>query len=435
MANKFTQLWKIPDLRNKVLFVLGLLVVMRIAAHIPVPGVATEGLKQFFGSNQILGLLNIFSGGALENFSIIMLGLGPYITASIIFQLLSYIIPRLEELQKEGEMGQRKINQWTRLLTVPLALLQSYATITLLSRTGSNFFGTQQVPGTQGLIPALSLPQMIAAMITIMAGSMFLMWLGELITEKKIGNGISLLIFAGIVAQIPVSAQRFFATFDQTKVLGTILFLAIALITILAVVFITEGQRNIPVSYARRIRGNRVYGGVNTHLPMRVNQAGVIPIIFAISLVLFPPLIAQFFLRFNVAWVSTGAQLIINLFNNQLFYGVFYFVLVVAFTYFYTYVIFHPDQIAENLQKQGGFVPGIRPGPPTAQYLARISNRILLTGALFLGAIAVLPVILQSTSGQSLVIGGTSLLIVVSVVIETVKQVDAQLVMRDYESL
>lgn len=435
MANKITQLWKIPDLRRKILFVLGILVIVRVAAHIPVPGVATEGLKQFFGSNQILGLLNIFSGGALQNFSIVMLGLGPYITASIIFQLLGYIIPRLEELQKEGEQGQRKINQWTRLLAVPLSLLQAYATITLLARTGSNFFGKGQVAGTQGLISSLTPFQMIAAIITITAGSIFLMWLGELITEKKIGNGISLLIFAGIVAQIPTSAQRFFATFDQTKVLGALLFLALALVTIVAVVFITEGQRNIPVSYARKIRGNRVYGGVNTHLPMRVNQAGVIPIIFAVSLVVFPPLVAQFLLRVNIAWLASGAQFIINLFNNQIFYGVFYFILVVAFTYFYTYVVFHPDQISENLQKQGGFIPGIRPGPPTTQYLARISNRILLTGALFLGLIAVLPVIVRDTSGQSFVIGGTSLLIVVSVVIETVKQIDAQLVMRDYESL
>ncbi|MBI3956376.1 MAG: preprotein translocase subunit SecY [Candidatus Kerfeldbacteria bacterium] len=435
MTNAFLQLWKIPDLRKKILFVLALLVVVRIGAHIPVPGIATEGLKQFFNSNQILGLLNIFSGGALENFSIIMLGLGPYITASIIFQLLGYIIPSLEELQKEGEQGQRKINQWTRLLAVPLSLLQAYATITLLARTGSNFFGTQNVPGTQGLLGALSTLDLLAAMVVITAGSMFIMWLGELITEKKIGNGISLLIFAGIVAQIPVSAQRFLATFDETKVLGTLLFIAIALVTIVAVVFITEGQRNIPVSYARRIRGNRVFGGVNTHLPMRVNQAGVIPIIFAISLVVFPPLIAQFFLRFNAPWLTTTAQFTITLFNNQIFYGLFYFVLVVAFTYFYTYVVFHPEQIAENLQKQGGFIPGIRPGQPTTQYLTRVSNRILLTGALFLGVVAVLPVVLQGASGQSFVIGGTSLLIVVSVVIETVKQIESQLVMRDYENL
>lgn len=433
MANTFLELWRIPDLRKKILFVLGLLVVFRIAAHIPVPGVATEGLKQFFGSNQILGLLNLFSGGALENFSIVMLGLGPYISASIIFQLLSYVIPRLEEISKEGESGQRKINQWTRYLAVPLAALQAYATITLLSKTGSNFFGSSATPGTQGLLGALSIWDMTAAVIAITAGSMFLMWLGELISEKKIGNGISLLIFAGIVAQIPRGMQQFIATFDDTKVLPTLLFLAIALVTVVAVVIITEGQRNIPVSYARRIRGNRVYGGVNTHLPLRVNQAGVIPIIFAVSLVVFPSLIAQFLVRFNIPWLSNASNFVITMFNNQAIYGALYFLLVVAFTYFYTYVVFHPDQISENLQKQGGFIPGIRPGPPTTQHLRNISNRILLTGALFLGAIAVLPVVMQGTTGTSLVIGGTSLLIVVSVVIETVKQIESQLVMRDYD--
>ncbi|MBI4414997.1 MAG: preprotein translocase subunit SecY [Candidatus Kerfeldbacteria bacterium] len=430
MANAFLQLWKIPDLRRKILFVLASLAIFRLAAHIPVPGVATEGLKNFFNSNQILGLLNVFSGGALENFSIVMLGVGPYITASIIFQLLGYIIPRLEELQKEGEHGQQKINQWTRMLTVPLAILQAFATITLLSQTGGQLGGPA---AAQGVIPVLHGWELVTALVTITAGSMLLMWIGELITEKKIGNGISLLIFAGIVARLPVSMQQFFATFDSTKVLGTLLFLAVALLTIVAVVFITEGQRNIPVSYARRIRGNRVYGGVNTHLPMRVNQAGVIPIIFAISLVVLPPLLAQFLQRLNIAWLSSGSQFIVNLFNNQVFYGGFYFLLVVAFTYFYTYVIFHPEQIAENLQKQGGFIPGIRPGEPTTRYLAGISNRILLTGSMFLGVIAVLPVVLQGASGRSFVIGGTSLLIVVSVVIETVKQIESQLVMRDYE--
>lgn len=432
MANRFIQIWKTPDLRRKILFVLGILIVFRIAAHIPVPGIETSGLKQFFNSNQVLGLLNVFSGGALENFSIVMLGVGPYITASIIFQLLSYIIPRLQEIQKEGEQGQQRINRWTRLLAVPLAVMQAYATITLLSQSGGNLFGTQAA-GTQNLISGLSVPTMVTAVISITAGSMFLMWLGELMSEKHVGNGISLIIFAGIVAQIPVGVQRYLATFDQSQVLPTLLFLGVALVTILAVVVITEGQRNIPVSYARKVRGNKVYGGVNTHLPLRVNQAGVIPIIFAVSLVVFPTLIAQFLLRLNISWMTTASQFVINALANQAIYGAVYFLMVVVFTYFYTYVVFHPDQIAENLQKQGGFIPGIRPGNPTAQFLSRITNRILLTGALFLGAIAVLPVILQSATGNSLVIGGTSLLIVVSVVIETVKQIDSQLVMREYE--
>ncbi len=432
MANPLSQLWKVPDLRNKILFVLALLVVFRLAAHIPVPGVNTAGLQQFFSSNQVLGLLNIFSGGALANFSIVMLGLGPYITASIIFQLLAYIIPSLEELQKEGERGQQRINQWTRLLSIPLAALQAYATITLLAKTGGASLG----PGStvpQGVLNNLNGYTLIAAVITIAAGSVFLMWLGELISEKKMGNGTSLLIFAGIVAGIPTGLQQFIATFDNSKIFSTLLFLAIAIITTLAVVYITEGQRNIPVTYARRIRGSQAFGGVSTHLPLRVNQAGVIPIIFAISLVVFPPIIAQFLQRVNIDWVRSIAQFVVTTFNNQIFYGVFYFVLVVAFTYFYTFVIFHPNQVAENLQKQGGFIPGIRPGPPTAHYLSQVSNRILLTGALFLGLIAVLPVIMQGASGTSLVIGGTSLLIVVSVVIETVKQIESQLVMRDYE--
>lgn len=432
MKNPLPQLWKEPDLRNKILFILALLVVFRFAAHIPVPGVNTAGLKQFFESNQVLGLLNVFSGGALANFSIVMLGLGPYITSSIIFQLLAYIVPSLEELQKEGERGQQKINQWTRLLAVPLAAIQAYATITLLAKTGGAQLGARrEVP--QGVLNGLDGYHLLAAVIVITAGSMFLMWLGELISEKKMGNGTSLLIFAGIVAGIPTAFERYIATFDSSKIFSTLLFVAIAFVTILAVVFITEGQRNIPVTYARRVRGSQAFGGVSTHLPLRVNQAGVIPIIFAISLVVFPPIIAQFLQRVNVDSVRSAAQFVVTAFNNQIFYGVFYFILVVAFTYFYTYVIFHPDQVAENLQKQGGFIPGIRPGPPTAHYLSQVSNRILLTGALFLGVIAILPVVMQGISGKSMVIGGTSLLIVVSVVIETVKQIESQLVMRDYE--
>jgi preprotein translocase subunit SecY len=428
--SKVLQLWKVKDIRNKILYILGLLLIFRIAAHIPVPGVDVDNLKNFFNSNQVLGLLNMFSGGALENFSVVMLGLGPYITASIIFQLLVMIIPRLQEMQKDGESGRAKINQYQRLFAVPLAALQGYSTITILQRTGGSAVGA----ATQGIIGELSIFQWISAIVMITAGSMFLMWLGELITEKGIGNGISILIFAGIIAALPRSIQQTFAVFDPSQIFTYIAFIIIAIITIAGVVIITEGQRNIPVSYARRIRGNKVYGGVNTHLPLRVNQAGVIPIIFAISIVLIPPVIAQYFVGSDTAWLANFAQWVINIFNNQLFYGAAYFTFVVAFTYFYTAVIFHPDQISENLQKQGGFIPGIRPGKPTTEYLGYVSNRILLTGALFLGSIAVLPFIIQAATGiQSLIIGGTSLLIVVSVVLETVKQVESKLVMRDYE--
>ena len=406
----------------KVLFVLAMLLVFRVIAHIPIPGVDITALRKFFSSNQLLGLFNVFSGGGLDNFSVVMLGVGPYITSSIIFQLLTMIIPSLEQLSKEGEQGQERINQWQRLLTVPLAMLQSFATISLLRQQNGS------------ILPSISHFELITAIIAITAGTLFLMWIGELISEKKIGNGISLIIFAGIVARIPSEVQQTLSTFDSTKIFTYILVLGVFLVTIAGIVFITEAQRNIPVSYARRIRGNRVFGGVDTHLPLRVNQAGVIPIIFAVSLVVFPPLIAQFFQHSHIGWLATVAVHTITLFQNPVFYAGLYFVLVVAFTYFYTSVVFHPQQIAENLQKQGGFVPGIRPGQNTAEYLGYVSNRIMLAGALFLGIIAVLPNIMQSATGiKTLIIGGTSLLIVVSVVIETVKQIDAQLVMRDYE--
>jgi preprotein translocase subunit SecY len=364
----------------------------------------------------------MFSGGTMQNFSIVMLGVAPYITSSIIFQLLTMIIPKLEELSKEGEYGQKKINMYTRWLAVPLAALQAFGMINILNQSSRQIFGT--------LTPF----RYVSMMVTITAGTILLMWIGELISERKIGNGISLLIFAGIVAALPSRVQQAIVTFDPSQILNLVVFAVIAVITIAAVVVITEGQRNVPVSYARQVRGQKMYGGVNTHLPLRVNMAGVIPIIFAISLILFPPMIARFFVGAKTVWISSIAQWIVGFFQNTLAYGIMYFVLVVAFTYFYTAVIFHPDKIADNLQKQGGFVPGIRPGRPTAEYLQYVTHRIILAGALFLGIIAVLPLIVQSFTGtKSLVIGGTSLLIVVSVVIETVKQIESQMTMREYE--
>jgi len=420
---KIIQIWKIKDLRNSILFVAAMLVVFRIAAHIPIPGIDAKALSNFFNSNQLFGIMNMLSGGGMENFSIVAMGVAPYITASIIFQLLTMIIPSLEELSKEGESGQQKINQWTRMLSVPLAAMQGYALIALLNKSANVFTD-------------LSPERLITIIVTVTAGTVFLMWLGELISEKHIGNGISLLIFVGIVTRIPTVLQQTLLTFDQSQIITLGLFLVIAVITIIGVVIITEGQRNVPVSYAKRVRGMKMYGGVNTHLPLRVNMAGVIPIIFAISIILFPPMIAQFFLTAKTQFLVTGAQWVIAVFQNQIFYGVMYFLLVFGFTYFYTEVIFHPDQISENLQKQGGFIPGIRPGRPTAEYLKNTTNRIILAGALFLGLIAVLPLVLRGFTGAAaLTIGGTSLLIVVSVVIETFKQIESQLMMRDYEGL
>ena len=422
-VDKLEQIWKAKDLRNNILYVLGLLVIFRLAAHIPVPGVNAVALKNLFASNQILGMMNLFSGGGMQNFSIVLMGVAPYITSSIIFQLLGMIIPSIEEMNKE-EAGRQKINMWTRWLTVPLAAMQAYGMITLLQK------------GATGILENVSSFDFAVMIITITAGTIFLMWLGELISEKKIGNGISLLIFAGIVSALPGLLQQITLTFDATQLFTMIGFLIIGIVTIVGVVIINEGQRNIPVQYARQIRGNRAFGGTSTHLPLRVNMAGVIPIIFAISVVLFPSMIAQFLIHAKTAWIANAAAGTISLFNNQLVYGIVYFVLVFAFTYFYTEVIFHPAQIAENLQKQGGFIPGIRPGNNTSDYLANTTHKIIFVGALFLGLIAILPLIMKYFTGmQSLAIGGTSLLIVVAVVIDTVKQIEAQMTMREYDGI
>ena len=421
MWKKLVQMWSLKELRNKILFVLSMLVIFRVAAHIPIPGINVENLRDFFNSNQVLGLMNIFSGGGMQNFSVVMMGVAPYITSSIIFQLLGMIIPKIEEMMKE-EAGRKKINFYTRIATVPLAILQAYGMVVILRQSA------------QPIIENLDWFNMSAMLITVTAGTIFLMWLGELITEKKVGNGISLLIFAGIVSRIPSAIQEVIVNFNQEQVINLLVFTLIAVITIAGVVVITEGQRNIPVSYAKRIRGMRMYGGTNTHLPIRVNTAGVIPIIFAISIILFPPMVAQFLLRADSMLIRNFGQSVISLFQNQIFYGITYFLLVFGFTYFYTAVIFHPHQIAENLQKNGGFIPGIRPGEQTAGYLQNTISRITLTGALFLGLIAVMPMLFQGFSGmQSMVIGGTSILIVVSVAIETLKQIESQLTMREYE--
>lgn len=424
MFEKILRIFHIRDLRNKIFFVLAILAVSRLIAAIPIPGIDAEKLKSFFSGNQFFGMVNIFTGGAMSRLSIAMLGLGPFITATIILQLLTMISPRLKEMYQEaGEQGRQKFNQYARIATVPLAMLQAFAFLNLFKK--------------QGVVVTLSPLSLLTNIIVITAGAVLLMWLGELITEKGIGNGISLIIFAGIVDRIPAQLGQTIYTWEAAKILSYLLFLIVALVVIASVVFITEGQKNIPVSYAKRIRGHRMYGGASTFLPLRINQAGVIPIIFAISVLLFPGMIASFMSGSSNPSVVNLANTLNNIFQNQVFYALAYFCLVVAFTYFYTAVTFDPKNVAENLQKSGGFIPGTRPGEHTSQYISYILNRITLIGAVFLGLIAILPMIVQGLTGVAtfeFMIGGTSLLIVVSVVLETMKQINAQLVMRDYES-
>lgn len=416
-----TEIFTLKDLRNRILYGVALLLIARVLAHVPLPGVDLTALQEFFSRNQIFGLFNLFSGGAMSNFSIIMMGVGPYITASIIMQLLTMVIPSLEELQKEGESGQEKINYWTRIITVPLALIQAYSMIRLLQ--GQSILGTLQ--------PI----QWATILVSITAGSILLMWLGELISENGIGNGVSLIITLGILAGIPGQIRNTAQIVDVSMAIGLIIFLLVALVTITLIVIMNEGTRQIPISYARRIRGLKSYGGVDTHLPIRVNSSGVIPIIFAMSILLIPSVAAKFLQNAKSEWLVTAATHVANFFQNNLYQGIFYFLFVVFFTYFYTGVILKPNQMAENLQKQGGFIPGIRPGAETASYLGKVILHITLASAIFLGFIAVLPYILQSlTHITTLVIGGTSVLIMVSVITDTMRQIQAQLAMRSYES-
>ncbi len=421
MFRALKQIFAVSELREKIFFILGVLVVYRLAANIPMPGVNMAVLARLFEENSMLGMLNTFSGGGLKGVSVVILGVAPYISASIIMQLLTMAVPALERIQKEeGEAGRRKFTMWTRWITIPLAVVQAFGMITLLK--------------SQGVI-SIATPTMFATMIvTAVTGTVFLMWLGELITEKGMGNGVSMMIFAGIIAGLPTSFARFLSTWDSTQIFSYLLFLLVAVITIAGVVFVNDGQRVIPVSYAKRLRGARVYGGASTHLPLRVNQAGVIPIIFAVSIILIPKMAASYLAQSGSGMVSDIAYSVNSFLNDQWIYAGLYFLLVVVFTYFYTAVVFDPFKIAENLQKQGGFVPGIRPGATTAEYLGRVINRITLGGALFLGIIAVLPSIIQNiTNIQSLTLGGVSILIVVSVVLELMKHVEGQMSMRSYE--
>lgn len=414
--------FRIEELRRKIIITAVIVIISRIIAHIPVGGVDLEALKALFASNQFLGLLDIFSGGTLANFSIISLGLNPYINASIIVQLLTMIFPKLEELSKEGDYGRQKINQYTRYLAVPLAGIQAVGMFVLLKN--------------QGVLTAVTPIQIASIVVGMSAGTIFLMWLGELITEYGIGNGISLLIFTGIVSRLPVVLAQTVSLTDQQQVLNLLIFATLAVLVVMAVVFINEGRRQITIQYARRFVGGReTGGGTATYLPLRVNQAGVIPIIFAVSLVLIPSFAGGYLSQLPQPQLSfLGKWLAANFQPHGITYNVVYFLLVVGFTYFYTAVIFNPTKIADEIKKYGGFIPGIRPGSATAAYLNYILLRITLAGALFLGAIAILPSIASQITGVStLILGGTGLLIVVSVIMDTSKQFESKLVERSYE--
>jgi len=417
-----TSLWRVKSVRRRLLFTFGFFTILRFWAHIPLPGVNVDVLKKVFLGNQFLGLLNIFSGGTLSNFSITALGLGPYINASIVFQLLSFVFPYFERLSHEGEMGRQKIERYTKITAIPLAVFQALGMYALLKG--------------KGIIGSLDFLSLVAFISTMAAGTFLLIWLGGLISEYGLGNGISLLIFAGIVSQIPQElAQTATIVSQGGNFLSLLVFLIVSLGVIVAIVWVNEANRRIPVQYAKRVRGRKMYGGQTTYLPLRLNQAGVIPIIFAVSVVLIPSMLGQFLGNVGNEGVRDAALFLSNLFKQGgVVYNVTYFVLVVAFTFFYTMVVFNPEKIAEEIQKHGGFIPGIRPGKPTADYLNYISLRVTLPGALFLGLVAVLPAITEAIMGVTMmVLGGTSILIIVSVVLETAKSVEAMVQMRGYD--
>lgn len=417
-----TNSFKIPELRRKIIITTIIIVIYRLAAHIPVGGVDLAALQSLFQSNQFLGLLDIFSGGTLVNFSIISLGLNPYINASIIMQLLTMVFPSLEALSKEGEYGKQKINQYTRYLTVPLSLLQGIGMFTLLKN--------------QGVVSAVTPLGILTIIVTMTAGTILAMWLGELISEYGIGNGISILIFAGIVARAPVVMAQTASIVDQQQLLNLLLLGVLGFVVTAGIVFINEGRRQIVVQYARRFVGGREVGGSFTYLPLRVNQAGVIPIIFAVSLVLIPSFAGQYLSQVgNAQLQSIGHWFLANFQINSLVYNLTYFFLIIGFTYFYTAVVFNPNKIAEDIKKAGAFIAGIRPGSSTATYLNYILTRITLAGAIFLGIVAILPsVASQITNISTIALGGTGLLIVVSVILDTAKQFESKLVERNYQA-
>ena len=417
---KLSRVVRDPDLRQRLLVVVLGFALFRLGGNIPIPGVNEAALRAFLSNNNFLGLLNIFSGGGLSRLSIFMLGVGPYITSSIIMQLLTMVFPAMKRIyQEEGEAGRQKFAQYSRLIAVPLGMVQGFGILTLLSR--------------QNILLPLTGTQQAINVLVVTAGAILLMWIAEMMTEYGIGNGMSLIIFGGIVAAFPTHLAQLYFTFDPSQLPVYFAFLLIGLASIYAVVYVTEAERPIPITYSKQMRGNKMYGGGSTYLPLRLNQSGVIPIIFALSILLFPQMIANFFATSAHATLVKISDVILSVINNPALYGLLYFLLVFIFTYFYTAVTFDPEQISENLQKSGAFIAGVRPGKSTAEYLGKVISRITLVGALFLGIIAILPLIMQSFTGiQSIAIGGTSLLIVVSVVIELIKQLEGQLSMREY---
>lgn len=453
----------LPEIRNKIVFTLFILVIYRLIAHVPVPGVNPEVLQQIRtaveqgqagGLGSIVGLLSLLSGGAVFNFSVLAMGVYPYVTASLILQLLIPVIPRLEELAKEGDQGRRKINRLTYFLTVPMAALNAIGQVNIFESIGAQVTDGQRVLPQWGLDrPEFILPT-IVTIVTMTAGTMFAVWLGELITEQGIGQGLSIIIFGGIVARIPSNLAQIAAT--ATAFVTLLAFVAITIITVVGIVYIQEGERRIPVQYGKRVRGRRMLGGAGTHIPLKVNTAGMIPLIFAQAMLVFPAIIAGFFVNSSDAGVQRFAQDVVSLFSagqassdalswSLVLYTLMYFLLVIGFTYFYTDVMMQQQNLAENLQKQGGFIPGIRPGKTTEVFITRVMRRLTLVGALFLGLLAILPYLLNFLShvpgflflrpvgNNNLLLSGAGLLIVVGVVLDTMRQLEAQLLMRNYE--
>jgi preprotein translocase subunit SecY len=418
--HKIKLIVKDASLRNRILFVLGAFVVFRLLATIPIPGIDASQLQALLADNQFLGLLNIFSGGGLSGLSLVMLGVGPYITASIIMQLLTIMSPKIKAMyHEEGEIGRQKFTQISRYLTVPLAAIQGFGIVTLLQQ--------------QGVLPQLAIPQLIITLIIVTAGSMLITWIGELMSEFGIGNGVSLIIFAGIVGIIPQTVQQLAFTFDMTQLLTYIALAVVAILIIAGVVLVNEAERPVPITYSKHSRGGATYGQTSTYLPLRINQSGVMPIIFALAILLFPQLIASFLASSGSFALQNIGNALLRFVANGWAYSSVYFALVFGFTYFYTAITFDPESTAENLQKSGAFIPGIRPGKQTEEYLGKVVSRITFVGALFLGVIAVIPIAIQSATGiTAFALGGTSLLIVVSVVIDVIKKLDAQIAMREY---